>query len=177
MTGPLGLESDVVRLVEYDARWPDLFVAEEQRIRSHCGILALRLEHIGGTSIPQMCSKPVLDVAAGRPQGALIHDYIAALTRAGYDHRGERGVPGREYFRRGEPRAFHVHLVEEGGRLWRDFLAFRDHLRAHAAARRQFAGVKRVLAARFPEDREAYMKAKSSYVQEILRLANLEHRA
>ena len=171
MTDPLGLESGVLRLVEYDARWPDLFLAEEQRIRSQCGTLALKLEHIGGTSIPGMCTKPVLDIAAGRLPDASIQDYIAALTQAGYDHRGKRGVPGREYFRRGEPRAFHLHLVEEGGPLWRDYLAFRDYLRAHAAAKRQFADSKRVLAARFRQDREAYMNAKSSYVQEILRLA------
>lgn len=171
MADPLGLESGVVRLVEYDARWPDLFVDEERRIRGRCRTLALRLEHIGGTSIPGMCSKPVLDIAAGRPHDASIQDYIAAFTQAGYDHRGERGVPGREFFRRGEPRAFHVHLVEEGGPLWRDYLAFRDYLRAHAAAKRKFADLKRVLAARFPQDREAYMNAKSSHVQEILRLA------
>lgn len=53
----------------------------------------------------------------------------------------------------------------------RDYLAFRDYLRTDAAARRQFADLKRVLAARFPLDREAYMNAKSSYVQEILQLA------
>lgn len=171
MADPLGLESGVVRLVEYDGRWPDLFVAEEERIRAQCGTLALRFEHIGGTSIPGMSTKPVLDIAAGRPQDASIQDYIVAFKQAGYDHRGERGVPGREYFRRGQSRMYHVHLVEDGGPLWRDYLAFRDYLRADAEAARQFADLKRALAARFPHDRDAYMNAKSSHVQEILRLA------
>ena len=31
-TEPLGLESGVVRLVEYDARWPALFLAERLRL-------------------------------------------------------------------------------------------------------------------------------------------------
>lgn len=171
MTDALGLDSSIVRLVEYDTRWPDLFSAEERRIRDQCGTLALRLEHIGGTSIPGMCAKPVLDMAAGRPHDASIRDYIAAFIQAGYEHRGERGVPGREYFRRGQPRAYHVHLVEEGGLLWRDYLDFRDCLRADAEAASRFAGLKRALAARFPRDREAYMHAKSVHVQEILRLA------
>ena len=96
----------------------------------------------------------------------------AALKQAGYEHRGERGVPGRQFFRRGQPRAYHLHLVEEGGPLWRDYLAFRDYLRAHAETARQFADLKRVLAARFPQGREAYMNAKSAHVQEILRLAS-----
>jgi GrpB-like predicted nucleotidyltransferase (UPF0157 family) len=171
MADPLGLESGVVRLVEHDPRWPALFAAEQQRICDQCAALALRLEHIGGTSIPGMCAKPVLDIAAGRPCDTSLEDYVAALEQAGYEHRGERGVPGRQYFRRGQPRSFHVHLVEEGGLLWRDFVAFRDYLRGHAEAARQFADLKRILAARFSHDREAYMNAKSSHVREILRLA------
>ena len=123
-------------------------------------------------SIPGMCAKPVLDIAAGLPGDAPILEYVAALAHAGYEHRGERGVPGRHYFRRGEPRTYHVHLVEVSGPLWRDYIAFRDYLRSHAEAARQFADVKRALAARFSRDREAYMNAKSLEVQEILRLVN-----
>jgi len=171
MADSLGLESGVVRLIEYDAQWPALFAAEQQRIRDHCGTLTVRLEHVGGTSIPGMCAKPVLDIAAGVPRGTAIQGCVAALDRAGYEHRGERGVPGRQYFRRGQPRSYHVHLVEADGPLWRDYVAFRDYLRAHTEAARQFANLKRVLAARFSRDREAYMNAKSLHVEEILRLA------
>lgn len=171
MAEPLGLEPGVVRLVEYDARWGGLFAAEQRRIRDQCGELPLRLEHVGATAIPGMCAKPVLDIAAGRPRDSSPDDYRAALEQAGYLHRGERGVPGRQFFCRGVPRAYHVHLVEEDGPLWRDYLAFRDYLRSHAEAVRQFAELKRTLAARFSRDRDAYMNAKSSHVQEILRLA------
>jgi GrpB-like predicted nucleotidyltransferase (UPF0157 family) len=171
MPDALGLEAGIVRLVEYDGRWPALFVAEQQRIREQSGALTLRLEHVGGTSIPGMCAKPIVDIAAGRPRDSSISDYVAALERAGYEHRGERGVPGRQYFRRGDPRAYHVHLVEEAGPLWRDYLAFRDYLRANAEDARQFAELKRRLAARFFHDREGYMTAKSPHVRELLRLA------
>ncbi|HSL23884.1 MAG TPA: GrpB family protein [Vicinamibacterales bacterium] len=172
MSDALGLAPGIVRVVEYDARWPGLFTAEQQRIREACGALAVQLEHVGGTSIPGMCAKPVLDIAAGRPAGTSALDYVAPLARAGYEHRGERGVPGREFFRRGTPRAYHVHLVVEGGPLWRDYLAFRDYLRSHPGAAQQFADRKRALAARFGQDREAYIEAKSPYVLEILHLAS-----
>ena len=172
MADALGLESGVVRLVEYDAQWPPLFAAEQQRIRNACGTLAMRLEHVGGTSIPGMCAKPVLDIAAGRPADTSTLDYIAGLTHAGYEHCGERGVPGRQFFRRGHPRTYHVHLVEEDGPLWRNFVAFRNHLRADVDAARQFAELKRVLAARFSQDREAYTNAKSAHVQHVLRLVS-----
>jgi GrpB-like predicted nucleotidyltransferase (UPF0157 family) len=168
LTDPLGLESGVVRVVAYDPRWADLFTAEAKRIGDHCGASALRLEHIGGTSIPGMWAKPIVDILAGRPGTGAIQAYVSALTQAGYEHRGERGVPGREYFRRGEPRSYHLHLVEEGSRLWLDYLAFRDHLRSHSETARHFATLKRTLAARFPRDRDAYLAAKSALVEEIL---------
>ena len=171
MTSPLGLAAGAVRVVAYDPRWPALFAVERQRIRACCGALPLRLEHVGGTSIPGLCAKPVLDIVAGRPRGAPLPDYVAALQQAGYLHRGEQGVAGREFFRRGEPRAYHVHLVEEGGPLWCDYLAFRDYLSCDAAAARDFAAFKRALAERFPRDRAAYITAKSVRVREILALA------
>ena len=171
MAESLGLEPGVVRVVEYDARWPVLFQNERLRILERCGSLGLRLEHIGGTSIPGMCAKPIVDMAAARRPEVSAVDYIAALRDAGYEHRGERGVPGREYFCRGEPRQYHLHLVEDGGTLWREYLAFRDYLRAHAGTAGSLADLKRDLAARFPRDREAYMNAKSPHVLEILALA------
>lgn len=171
MADPLGLESGIVRLVEYDARWPALFAAEQQRIEEACVGLALRLEHVGGTSIPGMWAKPVLDIAAGRPHGASPKLYMAAFERAGYEHRGEQGLPGREFFRRGHPRAYHLHLVDEGGGHWRNYLAFRNYLREHPDASLRVAEAKRALAARFPRDREEYTEGKTPFVQEILRLA------
>jgi GrpB-like predicted nucleotidyltransferase (UPF0157 family) len=172
MADSLGLESGAVHLVDYDARWPALFVAEARRIRDACRRLPLHLEHVGATAIPGMCAKPVLDIVAGRPPGVPVQDYVAGLGRAGYQHRGERGVPGREFFCRGQPRAYHLHLVEEGGPLWRDYLAFRDYLRTHGEAARRFAEWKRALAEQYPRDREAYTNAKSERVREILDLAS-----
>ena len=160
-----------VRLAEPDARWPALFAVERERILRFCGGVAIRFEHVGSTSIPGLCAKPILDIAAGRAPDSALPDCIAALVRAGYEHRGERGVPGREFFCRGEPRAYHLHLVVEGGPLWRDYLAFRDYLRAHPEAVRAFAETKRALAARFGRDREAYTLAKTSPVEDVLGLA------
>ena len=49
-----------------------------------------------------------------------------------------------------------------------DYVVFRDYLRAHGDAASQLADLKRVLAARFAQDREAYMNAKSPHVEEVL---------
>src|ERR1044071_7032326 len=118
MTSPLGLESGVVRLVEYDARWPALYEAEADRLLAAVAPLPLVLEHTGSTAVPGLSAKPVLDILAGYRDPGLLAEYIARLTAAGYVHRGEQDIPGREFFRRGHPRAYHLHLTREGSGFW-----------------------------------------------------------
>ena len=169
----LGLESGTVRVVPHDPVWPSLFVAEAARLGRELDArgLALRLEHVGSTSVPGLAAKPVLDILAGRRRGEAPAPYIAALVAAGYEHRGEQGIPGRDFFRRGAPRAYHVHLVEIGSRQWRVQLAFRDYLRAHADAAAEYGALKSALAERFPRDREAYMSANSPFIARVLERA------
>ncbi len=166
---PLGLESGVVRLVDYDERWPTLFAAEAARIRTAVSALPVRLEHVGSTAVPGLCAKPVLDIVAGHPSSSPALTYVVPLEGAGYQHRGDAGIPGHQFFRRGQPRAYHVHLVELGGALWREYVAFRDYLRADREAAGRYEEIKRRLAAQFPRDREVYIAGKSSFVREAIR--------
>lgn len=166
----LGLESGTVRVVPYDSSWPVLFAAEAERLQEHfrAAGLPVMLEHMGSTAIPGLAAKPILDILAGYPEGADRHPYINVLTSADYVHRGEQGIPGREFFRRGDPRAYHIHLAAIDGPFWRNHLAFRDRLRADDVLRDAYAKLKRDLAARFPKDREAYIAGKESFVHEVL---------
>ena len=165
----LGLESGTVRLVAHDPTWLALFVAEAQRLRASLGPeLPLAVEHTGSTAVPGLVAKPILDLLAGYRAGAQVESYVAALVRAGYVHRGEQGISGREFFRRGEPRAYHLHLVVQGGPFWHEHLAFRDALRGDAAVRDAYAALKLELARRYPRDREAYIEGKSAFVQGVV---------
>lgn len=166
----LGLASGEVRLVAYDPAWPALFAAEAARLTDALAArgLPVRLEHMGSTAVPGLPAKPVLDLLGGHPQGAPLAAYVAALEEAGYVHRGEQGIPGRHFFRRGDPRAYHLHLTTEGGAFWRDHLRFRDILRADDALRDAYAALKQGLAARHPRDREAYTDGKGPFVRAVL---------
>jgi GrpB-like predicted nucleotidyltransferase (UPF0157 family) len=169
----LGLESGTVRVAAYDSAWPSLFAAEAGRLR-HCfaaAELPLIIEHTGSTAVPGLAAKPVLDILAGYQEGASLPAYIEVLTEAGYVHRGEQEIPGREFFRRGNPRAYHLHLAAIDSPFWRDHLTFRDRLRTDDTLRDAYAALKRDLAARFPRDREAYIAGKESFVNRVLCLS------
>jgi GrpB-like predicted nucleotidyltransferase (UPF0157 family) len=171
MAEPLGLESRTVRVVPYDTRWPAIFRAEAARLTEAvavAGLPALILEHVGSTAVPGLAAKPILDVAAGRRREIPADVYVPVLEAAGYVYRGNSGLPGREFFRRGDPRSHHLHLVECGGWHWQRYLGFRDALRADVTLRDAYAALKHELAARYPHDREAYIEGKTTFVESVV---------
>jgi GrpB-like predicted nucleotidyltransferase (UPF0157 family) len=171
MTEPLGLESQVVRLVPHDRRWNDFYRREAERLASAiaaAGLPALRIEHVGSTSVPGLAAKPVLDIAAGRIDTVAAAEYVAVVEGAGYVYRGECGLPGREFFRRGEVRTHHLHLVELNGEHWQRYLCFRDALRTDDVARDAYEALKRELAQLYPRDREAYVEGKREFVEDVI---------
>ena len=166
----LGLENGTVRVVPYDSTWPGLFALESDRLHqkfARAGLPVL-IEHTGSTAVFGLTAKPILDILAGYPQGADVAAYIGVLTGSDYVHRGQQDIPGREFFRRGTPRAYHVHLAAIDGAFWRDHITFRDRLRADNALRDAYASLKLDLAARYPHDREAYIAAKAPFVNVVL---------
>jgi GrpB-like predicted nucleotidyltransferase (UPF0157 family) len=168
----LGLASGTVRVVPYDPAWSALFDAEVARLAPILAAhgVTLRLEHTGSTAVPGLAAKPILDILAGWQVEGSREAAIRALESAGYQYRGESGIPGRDFFRRGEPRQYHVHLTRVGSTFWDDHLTFRDHLRARSDVADAYAALKHELAARYPTDREAYIDAKTEFV--LAALAN-----
>ena len=175
MSEPLGLESKAVRLVPYDERWPGLFDREASRIAAAIAAARLptiSLEHIGSTAVPGLTAKPILDIAAGYGTGTSPSVYIQVLDSLGYEHRGDGGVPGREFFRRGELRSHHLHLVERNGTHWLRYLRFRNALRNDPAVRDAYAALKQALALQYPGDRDAYLLGKMDFVERTLQASH-----
>ena len=161
--------SPAVVLVPYDPQWPALFEAEAAWIERALAGLPIRLEHVGSTAVPGLAAKPIIDILAGRPPRSAVAPYVAAFRQLGYEHRGTSGLPGREYFRRGDPRSHHVHLVSWTSALWRDHLAFRDYLRDHPSVAREYETLKRDLAVTLANDRRRYTDAKGPFIRTVLR--------
>jgi len=97
--------------------------------------------------------------------GGIGYEYLPGL---------EGAMPFRRYFRKFQNgrRTHQIHLVERSNaEWWNDHLDFRDYLRSHPEAAREYADLKLGLAARFRNDREAYTDAKTEFVAGVLRCA------
>ena len=167
----MGDAPEPVRIVEYDAAWPERFRALARRAAAALGGLALAVEHVGSTSVPGLAAKPVIDLdVVVRP--ADLDQAIGQLATLGYVHRGELGVPGRHAFRPppGEPK-HHLYLCVAGSEGLRDHLRFRDHLRAHPGVAREYAALKQRLARAYGTDRDGYQEAKRAFIDAVTQQA------
>ena len=155
-------------VVEYDPQWPRRYEEERSRIAAALGGLMTGIEHVGSTAVPGLGGKPVIDIMIGVARFEDGERCVAPLEGLGYEYRGEAGIPGRLFFRKGQPRTHHVHLVEQGGDFWEDVLLFRDFLRAHRETAAEYYNLKKELAAKFRTDREVYADAKTPFIQAVL---------
>lgn len=163
-----GLKPGRVELSEHDQHWSRVFERERDRVKSALGPEALAIEHVGSTSIPGIAAKPIVDIAVAIREFEAFAPHVPTVERLGYIYRGENGIPRRHYFLLGDPRIVHLHFLEISGPNWRQHLVFRETMRASPKLRRAYEALKRDLAARFPNDREAYTAGKHAFIMEVL---------
>lgn len=167
----IGLPSGTVRLARHSAEWQQRFVSERGRLARCLPGRGTRIEHIGSTAIPGLIAKPIIDIAVSIPTFRRLAFCTRALEAAGYTYKGEYGLPGRHFFVYGEPVVYHLHLVRRTSKHWTRWLLFRDYLLLHPAEVRAYNTLKRSLARQYAGNRDAYTRAKTPFVEAVLKRA------
>jgi len=164
----------VIEIVPYQASWASEFRDTGATLRAALGGLALRIDHVGSTSVPGLGAKDCIDVQVTVASLAAAEPLAAAFAAAGYvlrpdvhdDHRPPGDVrPASEWQKRyarepADMRRTHVHVREAGRANQRYALLFRDFLRANPAAAAAYEGAKRALARLHLDDIDAYLDVK-----------------
>ena len=90
--------TDEIRVVDHDPQWARLFRELSHRATAVLGELALRVEHVGSTSVPGLAAKPVVDLDVVIPSRDDLAEAIRRLHTLGYEHLGDLGIVSREAF-------------------------------------------------------------------------------
>lgn len=104
------------------------------------GDVAMRIEHVGSTSVPGLAAKPILDIDVVIESREKLPAAIERLATLGYEHEGDHNVAGREAFRPGEgttPRTWPAHHLYVCAQDNRELLR---HLRVSGLASRSRGG-------------------------------------
>ena len=169
----LGTQGERIEIVEYNPEWPLAFEREAAAILKACHPWVIEVHHVGSTAVPGLAAKPVLDIMPVAAGPAEAFEAVSRMTALGYRCLGEYGIPGRLYFEKtvdGREVA-HAHMFPVGHPAIRTHLAFRDYLRTHPDAARDYERLKRDLAAKHRNDREAYTDAKAAFIEGIIAAA------
>jgi len=180
------MSARVIDVIAPDPSWADEGLTHARQIAQALGNLALRVDHVGSTAVPDLAAKDVIDIQA---QVMDLDDpaIITAMTGAGWTHRAdtEGDAPHADtppqlgaddwrklYFREpSQSRRIHVHVRRNGAAGARNMLLMRDFLREDFSARRDYGDFKIALALKTRDDRLAYQAIKRPFISTVLRSA------
>jgi GrpB-like predicted nucleotidyltransferase (UPF0157 family) len=159
-----GREYRPILMAPADPRWPEIFECHRARVAKALGPAAVRIDHIGSTSVPRLVAKPIIDINLSVADPDNEAGYLPALIEAGYQLR----VREREHrMVRTADHDVHVHICRSGGDWERRHLLFRDWLRHDSTDRAAYAKLKRQLAERKWADMNEYAAAKGPLIAQI----------
>lgn len=166
--GELTPLSAPIDLADYDQDWPRLFEREAERIRSALGKRALRIEHVGSTSVPTLAAKPVIDILLVLDDSSDEEAYLPPLEEAGYVLRIREPDWYEHRVFKGPDTTVNLHVFSQGCPEIERMVLFRDRLRSSEPDRELYERKKRELARREWKYVQYYADAKSAVVEEII---------
>jgi GrpB-like predicted nucleotidyltransferase (UPF0157 family) len=155
----------MIKIQPYRNIWPEEFHQIAAELRLNLGDLALRIDHIGSTSVPGLAAKDVIDIQITVVE--LNEEIIARMVGLGYSVVEENGCdhhppewtgPDSDWEKLffkppvGQRRT-NIHVRVAGRPNQRYPLLFRDYLRSHPASAGAYAELKRRLAENLADQR------------------------
>jgi GrpB-like predicted nucleotidyltransferase (UPF0157 family) len=162
-----------LQVVRYNQTWPHLFEALGGRIRVALGDIAIRIDHIGSTSVVGLDAKPIIDVQISVAALEPVDAFRPGLGACGFVWRSDNPELTKRCFREqtGQRRT-HLHVRRSGSFDEQLALLFRDYLRTHPDSCATYAAVKHSLAHLLVSDRTAYVDGKEPFIWDTLRQAD-----
>lgn len=160
-------------IVDYRPEWPEEFEQISARLRGALGELALRVDHIGSTSVPGLSAKDIIDVQVTVAElnvtaldPAFARVGCARVVEIEHDHVPPTMKNSDQNWRKlyyrppADMRPAHIHVRRAGSANGRYPLLFRDYLRTHPMAASAYAQVKFALARNDSYDWDQYYDIK-----------------
>jgi GrpB-like predicted nucleotidyltransferase (UPF0157 family) len=162
-----------IEICDWSPAWPEKFRLKAAAVRRGLGGRALRIDHIGSTSIQGLAAKPIIDMQISVAGFEPIEEMTEPLAAIGYLWRSANPDLTKRYFReRQDDERTHIHVRRLGSWHEQWALLFRDYMRTHVEEHAPYVAVKRRLAAGHSNDGAAYTEGKANHLWGIIRRAD-----
>ena len=173
----------MISQVSYRKEWPAEFLQIGRTLRAALGDLALRIDHIGSTSVPGLAAKDVIDIqitATGLEPA--LEEGLRGLGYSRIERIVSDHIPPGQAEQVGDwakwvfrppagQREMNLHIRLAGKPNQRYPILFRDYLRTHPAVADAYAQIKSALARLHPDDHDAYYDVKDPVCDIIVEAA------
>jgi GrpB-like predicted nucleotidyltransferase (UPF0157 family) len=171
-------------IVPPNSNWVNLFEKEKKIIIDTLGEhIALKVEHFGSTSVPNLAAKPTIDILVEIPSTDDFKNFVVDKMKNIDYHFIWRTDCGQPYmmFVKGYSsngiieQTYHIHMAPKSHPLW-DRLYFRDYLKQHPEIAKNYEEIKYQLAEKHKYDREDYTTAKTEFITKVTEIAKNENK-
>ena len=159
-----------VVVLPYDGAWKNDFEEIKAELMTVLDGLVLGIEHVGSTSVPGLAAKPVIDIDVVIEDADSFEKVKTALETIGYLHEGDLGIHGREAFKydgKDHLRKHHLYVCQKDSAELKRHISFRDYLRAHSDAVKEYGRIKEEGAELYPYDIDSYIAYKALFIENI----------
>lgn len=152
----------------YNPEWASHFEVIKKELMTHFADIEVEIQHIGGTSVSGLASKPIIDIDIVYYNVNEFGKIKKTLESAGYYHNGNQGINGREVFKRNKANynkvldeiAHHLYVCRFDSEELQKHLLFRDYLRKNENARVTYQKLKQEIAVEANNDKKTYANLK-----------------
>ncbi len=159
--------NDEIIIVDYREEWPELFQTEKQLVAEALGDTIAGIEHVGSTAVPGLSAKPIIDILVLVEKLESGWFYAGKLEKLDYLYWDNPDRPDHYFLKKGSPRTHHIHIMVSNSVEHLRYVAFREYLRTHPETIADYEQLKKELAEKFRDDREAYTEAKTEFIKSI----------
>lgn len=168
----IGLKRGTVKVTSYRKQWAKEFEKEKSRILEVCGNKVKAVEHIGSTSVPGLSAKPIIDIAVGINRLKDAKKLLPLLKKLDYyfykDFQRQRLFVAKGP---DEKRTHYLHVMRYKGAKWESDQLFRNYLRTHPKAVKEYSKLKEQLGKAHKEDRQSYSDGKNDFIKRVIEKA------
>ncbi|MEL6191701.1 MAG: GrpB family protein [Bacteroidota bacterium] len=158
-----------IEVLAYDPAWKERFALLAKDLRASLRGKALRIDHVGSTSVVDMWAKPIVDIQISVHSLDLLEEFRLPLEQLGYIFRADNPDLTKRYFREkpGTTRT-HIHVRQAGSYSEQEALLFRDYLRKQPEKAEKYSAFKQSLAVQHRDFPKRYVEEKAPFIHSML---------
>ena len=171
---------------KYTPNWIANFTSLKGEIESGLIGIEYQIEHVGSTSVPNLDSKPIIDIDIIHENEQDFEIIKSGLIEIGYYHNGNQGIDNREAFKRDgksihgllDTITHHLYVCSINSKALERHILSRNFLRKNNWARLEYQVMKYELAEKANQNKKLYAELKELNINDFIdRIVEKEKRS